>query len=559
MTIGLFPTDWRELWGSEAATEGVGAVYTKRHVVEFMLDLSGYLPDSKPLRNTTVLEPSCGDGAFLEAILERLLASELKFPCPESWNSEALESALFAIDLDLDSAGKSRTLVRTMLEDAGCPIDRAIILSECWVRHGDFLLAPDLPLADFVVGNPPYVRPENVPKQVLEEYRGRFDTLTDRSDLYIAFYERALSQLAPSGSLCFISANRFAKNKYGRELRALIARRYRVRTYLNLEHTQPFLSDVSAYPAILLIDRANGEPTRAATLQDAERPTLDRILAEATSAHRKGSTLSLFPKWYGGGEPWLTTDSDEFEFLYSIQDRFPTLEDSGKGTVVGIGVATGADSVFVLKGPDPTIEPDRLLPLVMAGDIAPNGIEWSGRYLVNPFAASDDGSLVCLKDYPGLSEYLETAGTQLRDRHVTRMRPRSWYRTIDRVWPALATEPKLVIPDIQSGGVIGIDHGQYYPHHNVYWIKSESWPLASLQALLRSTFVLRQIRATSVQMRGGSLRYQAQSLRKVRIPSLSSVSAALLRTLAAVGESQDQSAIDNAARLAFGIERDPHR
>lgn len=60
------------------------------------------------------------------------------------------------------------------------------------------------------------------------------------------------------------------------------------------------------------------------------------------------------------------------------------------------------------------------------------------------------------------------------------------------------------------------EHG--CPHHIVYWITSTTWDLRKLQALLQSDMVTDQLRAHSVAMRGGSLRYQAQNLRRVRIP-----------------------------------------
>ncbi len=51
-----------------------GAIYTRREVVETILDLIGYSPES-PLWEKTVLEPCCGQGDFLLPIIARLLAS----------------------------------------------------------------------------------------------------------------------------------------------------------------------------------------------------------------------------------------------------------------------------------------------------------------------------------------------------------------------------------------------------------------------------------------------------------------------------------------------------
>jgi hypothetical protein len=53
-----------------------GVVYTKPWMVELVLDLAGYLPE-KRLAELVVLEPSAGDGAFLSAMVRRLVESFL--------------------------------------------------------------------------------------------------------------------------------------------------------------------------------------------------------------------------------------------------------------------------------------------------------------------------------------------------------------------------------------------------------------------------------------------------------------------------------------------------
>jgi len=111
----------------------------------------------------------------------------------------------------------------------------------------------------------------------------------------------------------------------------------------------------------------------------------------------------------------------------------------------------------------------------------------------------------------------------------------------------------LLLPDIQAGGVVGFDNGSYYPHHNLYWITSGEWDLRVLQALLRSSCVLAQVRAISVQMRGGSVRYQAQVLRKLRIPHAAKIPASLMTRLASVSGSDHQQEIDSIAAEAFAL------
>jgi hypothetical protein len=229
----------------------------------------------------------------------------------------------------------------------------------------------------------------------------------------------------------------------------------------------------------------------------------------------------------------------------------PTLEESAADTKVGIGVATGADKVFVLNERPEEIEESRLIPLALASDITNDGVSWSGHYLLNPFDAEDNGTLADLGEHPGMARYLRCHEDRLRKRHVARSRPNTWYRTIDRVWPRLQSQAKLLLPDIQTRPVIALDEGKFYPHHNLYWITSKVWNLRALKALLRSTIVHQQIRAYSVQMRGGALRYQAQTLRRIRVPRFDVLPVSLVEELAALADGGDQSVLDLVANTAF--------
>jgi hypothetical protein len=237
--------------------------------------------------------------------------------------------------------------------------------------------------------------------------------------------------------------------------------------------------------------------------------------------------------------------------MQELVRNFPTIEASAPSTKVGIGIATGADSVYVLPAKRDDIECSRQLPLLVTQDIHTDRLEWSGHWLVNPFSDDDDGTLADLAMYPGLRQYLGSHTDVLRARHCSKNRLSLWYRTIDRLWLKLARAPKLVLPDIQPGGIVGYDSGEYYPHHNVYWITSDSWDLRALQTILRSSQVTSQMRAHSVEMRGGSIRYQAQNLRQVHIPKLTSLNDSLLHELSQSAASADQQQIDKIVGWAY--------
>src|SRR5665213_557071 len=57
---------------ANSGAESRGAVFTRREVVDFILDLAGYTAD-KPLHRSRLLEPSMGHGDFLIPAIDRLL------------------------------------------------------------------------------------------------------------------------------------------------------------------------------------------------------------------------------------------------------------------------------------------------------------------------------------------------------------------------------------------------------------------------------------------------------------------------------------------------------
>lgn len=68
-----------------------------------------------------------------------------------------------------------------------------------------------------------------------------------------------------------------------------------------------------------------------------------------------------------------------------------------------------------------------------------------------------------------------------------------------------------------------LDEGSYYPHHNLYFIVSDAWDLEALGGLLLSDVANLFVGAYCVRMRGGCYRFQAQYLRRIRVPRVEDV------------------------------------
>jgi Eco57I restriction-modification methylase len=490
-----------------------GAVYTRLETVDFILDLVGYVSD-KPLQHYTLLEPSFGNGDFLVRAVERLLTSYFATNGLVSVVDD-LSNAIVSFEIDPAAAAVTVERLTELLCRFGFDREQTCALLGSWLRNDDFLLADIRTRFDFVVGNPPYVRQELIPERLMAEYRSRYETIYDRADLYIPFIERGLKLLKDGAVLGFICADRWMKNKYGGPLRALVARGYHLKYYVDMVDTQAFHSDVSAYPAIFVINRERGGKTRIAHRPKVDALVLDRL----AGALAGGDVISPVPvvevgNVVNGSEPWILDSLDQLNIVRRLEASFPLLEDVG--CKVGIGVATGADKAYVGRFDELDVEPDRKLPLVTTKDIVSGCVEWRGLGVVNPF--NDDGTLVDLDRYPRLKRYFEARRDVIVARNCAKRNPHAWYRSIDRIYPPLLKEKKLLIPDIKGEANVVYESGKYYPHHNLYFITSAEWDLRALQAVLRSGIARLFVGVYSTQMRGGYLRYQAQYLRRIRLP-----------------------------------------
>jgi len=189
-----------------------------------------------------------------------------------------------------------------------------------------------------------------------------------------------------------------------------------------------------------------------------------------------------------------------------------------------------------------------MLPLVMSKHIASGKLDWTPTYLVNPWG--EDG-LVDIDEFPRMQAHLLEMGKQVRERFVATKNPSKWYRTIDRVNPALTSTPKILLSDMKSRITPVVEPGNLYPHHNLYWVTSDTWPIESLAGLLLSDFANYVIKAYCVKMRGGTLRFQAQYLRKICVPNVDGLSASVLEELQNAYASRSIDAANAAAQRAY--------
>jgi adenine-specific DNA-methyltransferase len=494
-------------------------VYTRSWVADLMLDLVGY-DAAEDLGAHTIVEPGCGDGAFLERIVARLLTSARSHGRAIS----SLADAVRGYEIDPQAITHARSRLSALLIDHGVPVEVAEALLRTWVVQADFLLDEIDVKAKWVVGNPPYVRVEEASPETYALYRKRWPTMSGRADLYIGFFEAALSLLSDRGSLCFICADRWMHNQYGASLRRHVVDNFALRLLFEVHESDVFDVPVAAYPAITLMERASHSSTVLATAgprfdsRGAEQ-FLDwwRSDHERDVNHPDFSAAMLDGRFRAEGS-WPSGPPERLRLIAEFEARLPSLSDVGIS--IGVGIATGADKVYVVTDTQ-KVEPELLKPAVGPADLRDGVINWTGRFIVSPWSGT---SLIDLDSYPGAASYFRKNATALKSRYVGKRNPGAWWRTIDRPPADDYRRAKLIVADINDHIEPVLDTEGFWPMHSAYYITSSEWDLEALGGYLLSDVAGAFVEAYSVKMANGHLRVSAQYLKKIRLPMFRDVS-----------------------------------
>ncbi len=516
-------------------------MYTNAWVADLMLDLVGYT-DDQDLAADTIVEPGCGDGAFLRRIIPRLMRSVER----QGHDVRTLRGAIEAYELDPASVSSARARVVEILSEHGLTGSDARDLANRWVIQGDFLLRPTYRSVRWVVGNPPYVRVEDSSPDTYAEYRGRWKTMSGRADVYIGFYEAGLSMLRSGGQLCFICADRWMHNQYGAGLRRHIVENFALSALIEVHDADVFDVPVTAYPAITLVERSAHSATALATASAMfEEGGAARLSQWISSVERDPVSdpqfsASVLEGKFGAEGSWPSGPPERLRMIADLEDRYPSLTEVGVS--IGVGMATGADKVYVVGTPV-DVERRFLKKAIGPADLQNGSIVWQGRYIVSPW---DGEQLADRPAFPKLKAYFELHAERLKARYVGVKFPQSWWRTIDRPQGERFDSPKLIVADINDRIEPVLDREGYWPLHSAYFITSSEWDLEVLGGYLLSETAGAFVEAYSVKMANGHLRVSAQYLKRIRLPVYGDVPVEVRSALAEAFRHRDRDLASSA-------------
>ena len=537
---------------SRASRRATGTVYTPEPLVEFVLDLA---LDGRPeLLDGPVLDPACGSGAFLTALLRRMadrLAAaghDLATPSGHAALVAAAQSRLQGVDLDERAVELARRALRAemaALSPGPLPAD---FLRDA-VRPGDFLADPagGHGPPGLVVGNPPYVPVDRLHGELKTRLRREFATATGRIDLYTVFMEQAARVVALNGRWALITPDKFLTNRSAARLRAHLAAEGAIRAVARFDSHRVF-ADAATVPCVTVWDR---------------RPDAGHVrVLQATSVPghpvRTVSEELLERARFRGGE-WRTAGRAQTTLAQRLAAAHPRLEDVCDR--VSAGPATGYNPAFVLTGPArDRVEPELLHRTAGGRDVTAHRIADRGARLLLPYSWDEDGvsSLIDLRDYPRAARWLRRHRAPLEQRHCVRVWGKQWWDLHDPTGEPLHRTPKVVVPDLARTNRFAADSvGSLVPQHSLYYaVPRAGTDPRVLAALLNSAAVQYLVAISAPTAKDGFRRYRRQFLLGLPVPELSRQRAdEIVRLL----EEDDDAALAAAVDAAYGTEPDELR
>ena len=439
-----------------------GFVPTPTRVVDLMV--ARLFQGRAPTSSSTILDPGCGTGVFVDGVLRWCSAAHVALPRITGVESEP--GRVRAARSRFRGNSAVRILDRDFLREA----------------HGAGRF-------DYIIGNPPYVPITGLTEEEKASYRATFSTATGRFDLYLLFFEQALRRLRPGGRLVFITPEKFLYVATAAPLRRLLgARRVEELHFLPEDSFEGLVT----YPLVTTLENSVVDGTTRVWTRDGTRHSI-RLPSDGSS--------------------WLPTVARAGPSLSG-----PTLEQAALR--VSPGVATGADSVFVRRTAElqPGLRPFAY-PTISGRELEPGSsgyhLKWS---MLTPY--DHEGHLLPEDQLGALGADLRGDTTRRRLEERTCVARKPWYAFHETPPLADLLRPKILCKDIVAEPEFWSDAaGSIVPRHSVYYIvPRDPSKLVELTNYLNSAPAKAWLRSHCQRAANGFLRLQSASLKQLPVP-----------------------------------------
>ncbi len=226
---------------------------------------------------------------------------------------------------------------------------------------------------DVVLANPPYVRQEEIDKDVKKKLLALYsEAMTGKSDLFVAFYARALQLLKDGGTHVFVCSNSWLDVGYGGKLQGYLLNNSHVSAIYDSAIERQFASaDINTIISFIHKQEPDdNDVTRFVSL----RAPFNEAILDDTKCRIVAKTSAEI--WESGSNENNRYEGDKWGGKYlRAPDIYFTILERGKGKLVRLGdiadvrrgITTGANEFFYLSEEDQEkwhIEEEFLKPVI---------------------------------------------------------------------------------------------------------------------------------------------------------------------------------------------------
>ncbi|PKH41709.1 Eco57I restriction-modification methylase [Nocardioides alpinus] len=521
----------------------LGVVYTPDDLVEFVLtqEFGSATGPAGP-----VLDPACGTGAFLKAVVVRI-ADDLacRGLAIESTGRrrflEEIARLVWGVDVDEQAIGICRRELGELIERLA-PGPMPADLLDKNIMRADFLDVHPEPISGVpfrhIVGNPPYVATDRMDAEAKKEYRGRFQSAIGRFDLYYLFMERASEVVHEGGTWTLITPDKYLNSNSGQGVRTLLARNGAIRVISRFSSHSVF-RDAATVPCVTTWSRSRSVTADASVRQ------VD--VCEGSGGVELREEVHVPTDSFHAGV-WIFHSRSSEALLDTIRADHPPLNMHVQR--ISAGLTTGFNPAFIVSYETAQeIEPELLHPTIRGRDLAAYEIGQSASMMLVPYVWDAHGSakLIDLNDFPLAARWLRRHRSRLESRHAVRKWGKAWWDLHDPVGIPLHCTPKLLVPDVARSNRFAFDSGNFVPQHSTYYLLPKDINGHFLTAVLNSPPIELLVRSSAPRVKDGFSRYRKQFLLDLPLPAADPDMAERIIAAAVAGDNAE------ATRLATAL------
>ena len=391
------------------------------------------------LLDLKILDPACGSGAFLNAALQQLKiehtlidyywsnihAGELNFTEIEN---TILENNLYGVDINeesveiaklslwLHTAKKNRKLTtlngkikcgNSLIDDPAVAGEKAFKWEEEFPEvfaKGGF---------DVVIGNPPYVRVQQLDYATIDSLKKTYKTALKRIDISLCFIEKSRNLIKNNGLVSFITSNQFLTTEYGQAMRNFLLSEFFLTECVDFGDL-PIFKDAMTYVSIFKFTKEKQDSFGYKKIKDIQIAKTGHY-----SVFKKIELSQL------NDSNWNLESSDLIKIHNKIESVSLKIDEIGNAWY---GIVTGADSIFIFDKETyqkTNIEKEIFLPLMRAQNCSKNFCSDAEKFVLYPYKIENNNTVLINEaelssKYPNAYNYLLEHKDELEARKDSR-------------------------------------------------------------------------------------------------------------------------------------------